>query len=150
MEREDIKGDLWFLAGCEHGEAERVVDKLLAEFDRLKLRVAELAADLWDANAALDEAQSWLGTISEPIKEWLKSIPPVSKSWDEHKTEYALKAMATIQAYLDSLEKKPRPADSQKTSENPTLRERLEYHTEHHEGKFLHCLICNPKQEQEK
>ena len=85
---------------------------LLAEFDRLKLRVAALAADLWDAQAALDEAQSWLATICEPIKEWLKSIPPDSKSWDEHKMAYAFKAVDAIADYLDSQkpsERQPQP-----------------------------------------
>jgi len=117
------KGTIPFMCAC---------DQLLSEFDRLKLRVASLAADLWDANAALDKAQSWLDKISGPIKEWLKSIPPDSKSWDEHKTSYAFKSMATIQAYLDSQSKQP--SSGHRCSDG-------KIHTAQQED----CPICNPK-----
>ena len=55
--------------------------------------------------------RKWLDRICKPVREWLKTIPPVSKSWDEHKMGYAFKAVDTIQEYLDS----------QKPSEKPVL-----------------------------
>ena len=114
--------------------------KLLAEFDRLKLRVAALAADLWDANAALDEAQSWLRTISEPIKKAREEVAS-GKSWCGT-FKYATESQQAVFAYLDS----------QKPSEPPFPEHPCDAcdHWDDCAGctsppKAEDCPICNPK-----
>jgi len=125
------KGTIPFMCAC---------DQLLSEFDRLKLRVASLAADLWDANAALDEAQSWLGTISEPFR--LGQIVPANilrcLREDRYKSNLT-DVIEAIAAYLDS----QKPSEKQHTYSHWYRRD--EFHFDVHEGKPEDCPICNPK-----
>jgi len=101
MERDGIRDTLRGLAemACS-GEGSFVktelqIRKLLAEFDKLKAENLGLCYKL-------KETQSWLGEISDPIVQWLKSIPPVDKTWDEHKSSFAYKSLEMTLAYLDS------------------------------------------------
>jgi hypothetical protein len=149
MEREVIEkhcDTLWLQSDGEEGEPlhNMCVAKaaILDEFDRLKLRVASLAADLWDANAALDEAQSWLGTISEPFR--LGQIVPANilrcLREDRYKSNLT-DVIEAIAAYLDS----------QKPSEKPPVYlfdshlAMVEGKLTRHSGDAHDCPICNPK-----
>ena len=109
--------------------------KLLAEFDRLKLRVAALAADLWDAQAALDEEQNWLGTISEPMKGWEKEGRDYIIALLEQGGWYPqVKISRAIAAYLDSQE------PSEKLYCNHWS---IKDYSKKHSGKQVDCPICN-------
>jgi hypothetical protein len=119
---------------------------LLAEFDRLKLKVASLAADLWDAQAALDEEQNWLGTISEPMNKWRQGATDIADA-----IELTNQAIAS---YLNS--QKPSEKSIPRTTQGWKDRIWPEKPSEKPKGHFCEdgiweyipkseCQRCNPK-----
>jgi DNA-directed RNA polymerase subunit M/transcription elongation factor TFIIS len=133
MEREELEQKLWDI---KISKDRFEILQILAEFDRLKLRVAELAADLWDANAALDEAQSWLDRISEPAKPSPGFIGARMAAADLRQQGWGA-IPEILEAIADYL-------DSQKPSEKPN-----HVHSDDSgvfwEGREEDCPICNPK-----
>jgi len=114
-------------------------NELLAEYDRLKLRVASLAADLWDANAALDEAQSWLGTISKPATNGMSDLPGLIGLWNR------------VQDYLDPQKPSEKPQWFEETSSTSECTAKPEstlhkciLHGNYWARGLEGCPMCNP------